>query len=194
VKRLLACSAAVLAASAAGCLEIEDDTIQFSDNFETAIYVSWIWGGDIQMVTTIHPGEHAAMIGPGAWMEHALSIDRIVDEDDPWGQSFSDGNWIEYTSDCVGRPALTIDPFTVPPGADRAARIRLVLDGPIDSTFARRKLMLPALPAFLGPPDEPAWAEEYMIQFRALRIETAPAAVCTIDNLHVMVSGGSLGY
>ncbi len=184
----------VLAASAAGCLETEDDTIQFSDDFETPIYVNWLWGGDVQMVTTTHPGEHAAMIGPGAWMEHVLSINRIVDDpDDQWGQGFSDGNWIEYTTDCTGRPALAIEPFTIPPGADRTARIRLVLDGSGGGEFGRRKLMLPALPAFLGPPDEPGY-EEYMIQFRAVRLETGPAAVCTIDNLHLMVSGGTLGY
>ena len=128
-----------------GCLDSEDDTVQFEEDFENGLQM-WNLSGEVSIVTTNHPGEHAVWLAPGASIAHGLQIDRAIDTDpDPYDQGFTDGNWIEYSSDCSGRPALTLEPMTLPPGSDDMVRIRLVMEGPPDSDFNRTKLMFPAL-------------------------------------------------
>lgn len=173
-----------LAALAAGCLTPEDDVVQFVDDFEAGL-ATWALEGDVSIVTTYHPGEHAARLGPGARMSHALDVRRTIGEEGGWRDGFSDGNWLEYTTDCGGRPTLALEPATSPPGPQ--VRIRLGLDAPPAPDLLRRKHMLPALPAFVGDGD--ASGE---VRFTALVIEAG--ARCHLDKLQLMVSGGSIGY
>ncbi len=195
VKRMIVVPFAVWV-SAVGCLGYEDDQVQFGDDFETGA-ATWTIAGDVTVVTTNHPGEHAARLGPGATMAHGLSIMRTVaDPSDQYGEGFSDGNWIEYTTDCSGRPALSLEPLTTPPGGDRSVLVRLRLVGPPETDFARRRLMFPALPAFVAWPDDPDDPNPsdgaYQIRFASLVLMSV--APCRVDNLRVMVSGGTLGY
>lgn len=178
-----------------GCLDYEDDQIQWSEDFENGVAM-WNQAGDVTVVTTNHPGEHAVRLGVDASIAHGLGITRQVDTDsDPYGDGFTDGNWIEYSSDCPGRPALALEPMTTPPERTTPVRVRLVLEGPPIETFTRDRLMFPALPAFIAPPEGDPWdppPDQYTIQFGSLLIETT--APCRVDNLRIMVSGGTLGY
>lgn len=191
VKRLIAC----LVCLGGGCLQPEDDTVQFAEDFEDGVN-GWVTSGEVDVVTTNHPGEHAAWLAPGASIEHAMSINRSWDGDDYYDDGFTDGNWIEYSVDCGGRPALSLEPVTLPPGTDRNVRVRLVIEGPPIGGFAREKLMFPALPAFIAPPDDDDddddWNDPPDLTFASLVI--ASAAPCHVDNVRVMVSGGTLGY
>jgi hypothetical protein len=185
-------SCLVAAAGLGACLEPEDDTVQFAEDFEHGLD---LWGriGETAIVTTNHPGEHAVWIAPGASLSHALQINRTIDgDDDPYGEGFTDGNWIEYSGDCRGRPSLTLEPATNPPGRD--VIVRLVIDGPPAPDFFRSKHMFPALPAFVPQPDpdEPWNPSSWDVRFTSLVV--GALAPCRVDNLRVMVSGGTIGY
>jgi hypothetical protein len=180
-----------------GCLENEDDTVQLTEDFETGLSM-WNVAGDVEIVTTNHPGEHAARLGVGATLARGIQITRMMsDPDDPWGrEGFTDGNWIEYSSDCAGRPALALEATTTPPVQNTPVRVRLVLEGPpVAGTFTRDKLMFPALPAYVLPPEGNSWdppPDPYPITFGQIVVGTD--APCIVDNLRIMVSGGTLGY
>lgn len=174
-------------AASAGCLDSEDDQVQFAEDFERCGGgCDWVSDGDVTIVTTNHPGEHAARLGAGAAMRHALNIDRELTDPDAYESSMSDGNWIEYSTDCDGRPGLALEPF----GPD--VQVRLVLAGAPAIELTRRKLMFPALPPGAIPPDDPDDYRGPIVRFRSLAVEAD--APCRIDNLRVMVSGGTLGY
>lgn len=163
-----------------GCLTPEDDRVDFSEDFERCGTCDWQVSGDVSVVTTVHPGEHAVRLGEGAVLGHALGIGRTVGSDeDGWNGNFSDGNWIEYTTDCTGTPRLALDPE----GAVAVA-VRVRLEGAVGDGFVRRRLMFPPLPI-----DAP---EGEMITFSRLTIETG--APCRLDNVRVMVSGGTIAY
>lgn len=194
VKRTIVCLA--LATGVGGCLEAEDDTVQFTEDFEDGLDL-WGVSGEVSIVTTNHPGEHAVFLAPGASIVHAVSIIRQIDVDDnPYGEGFTDGNWIEYSSDCAGRPALALEPVTLPPGTDRQVRIRLVIEGPPAGGFGRTKLMFPALPSFVAPApdDDDPWDPNNPPDVRFSELYVGARAPCHVDNLRVMVSGGTLGY
>jgi hypothetical protein len=164
-----------------GCLDYEDDRVDFAEDFEGCGACTWAWTGEVNVVTTVHSGEHAARLGTDGVMVHDLQIVRALDSESQNGwdaDSFTDGNWIEYSTDCAGTPKLAIEWL----GADLAVHLRLA--GPAGETFERRKLMFPPLPA-VDPLLE-------MITFRRLTVDTA--APCRIDNLRVMVSGGTIAY
>lgn len=164
----------------AGCLTPEDDIVDFSEDFERCGTCDWQVAGDVSVVTTVHPGEHAVRLGEGAGLEHALGIGRTVgDAQDAWSGNFTDGNWIEYTTDCTGTPRLALDPDGV---VEVAVRVRL--EGPAGDGFLRRRLMFPPLPIWAG--------EDETITFTRLLVETG--APCRLDNVRVMVSGGTLAY
>jgi len=177
--------------SVTGCLEPEDDQVQLAEDFEGCGGCTWTFTGEVSIVTTNHPGEHAARLGAGAVIAHPLQIERYVDGDDygTESQDFTDGNWIEYSTDCGGRPGLRLDYA----GNDLFIRVRL--EAPPDQAFGRRKLMLPKLP--IGPidptPEDPYDEENNVpVVFRELTIESG--APCRIDNIRLMVSGGTLAY
>lgn len=176
----------------AGCLDHEDDRVQFDEGFEVCGACNWTTTGDVEIVTTNHPGEHAARLGEGAVLRAELAIQRWVDGNvDDYGYDqgdFSDGNWIEYSTDCGGRPLLQL----LPNGTDMAIFLRL--HEPPGQPFERRKMMLPILPySWVDPtPEDPYDDEEAMVTFRSLTIEAG--APCVIDNIRLMVSGGTLGY
>lgn len=162
------------------CLEPEDDLVDFSEDWETCGTCGWEVTGDVTIVTTNHPGEHAARMGDNGRLQHPLGIVReLGDPEQSWQGNFTDGNWIEYSTDCVGPPRLAIDPFV----GELAVRMRL--EGPVDEggRFVRRKLMFPPLPVA---------GEWETLTFRHLEIEAG--APCRLDNLRVMVSGGTLAY
>jgi len=182
---------AVATTGTTGCLDWEDDQVQFGEDFEGCGGCSWTFEGDVTIVSTVHPGEHAARLGGGARMQHPLQIQRAVDNDDVgYSQDgFTDGNWLEYSSDCTGRPALALEPL----GA--GVQVRLRIEGPPEHGFTRRRLMFPALPPGLAPP--PDWstdpyAEPWTFMFGNLVVESA--APCRVDNLRIMVSGGTVAY
>ncbi|HUQ03016.1 MAG TPA: hypothetical protein VM261_10995 [Kofleriaceae bacterium] len=194
MQRMILCLTAAAAATAAlgGCLEAEDDLVQFAEDFEHGLD---LWGrtGETAIVTTNHPGEHAVWLAPGGSISHALQIVRTIDTDDnPYGEGFTDGNWIEYSGDCRGRPALTLEPATNPPGRDVV--VRLVIEGPTAPDFFRSKHMFPALPAFVPQPDPDDPWNPQQVDVRFTSLVVAASAPCHVDNLRVMVSGGTLGY
>jgi len=183
-----------LAVASGGCLEAEDDVVQFEEDFEDGV-ASWTVVGEVAVVSTNHPGEHAVWLAPGASMTHALSITRALEgNDSPYGGGFTDGNWIEYTGDCGGRPSLALEPASDPP--DASVGVRLVLEGPPQQGFARTRLMFPALPAFIPQPDDDddPWSPSDPPDVRFTSLVLAARAPCHVDNLRVMVSGGTLGY
>jgi hypothetical protein len=191
VKPLIAC----LACLAGGCLQPEDDTLQFAEDFEGELS-GWTMTGEVAVVTTNHPGEHAMWLAPGASMEHALSITRSYDGDENYyDDGFTDGNWIEYSVDCGGRPALSLEPVTLPAGTDNRLRVRVVIEGPPIGGFAREKLMFPALPSFIAPlPDDPDFPYNDVPDIQFTSLVVASSAPCHVDNLRILVSGGTLGY
>ena len=183
-----------LALAFGGCLEAEDDVVQFAEDFEDGIE-GWTASGELGVVTTNHPGEHALWLTPGASITHPLDITRAIDIDEsPYGDGFTDGNWVEYSGDCGGRPALALEPTTEPPGS--LVRVRLVLEGPPRDAFTRTKLMFPALPPFIPAPDddEDPYAPNDPPDVRFTSLVVAAQAPCHLDNLRLMVSGGTLGY
>lgn len=185
--------AAVSGLGVTGCLGYEDDQVQLGEDFEGCGACTWTRTGDVTIVTTNHPGEHAARLGVDAALSHDLAIERTLGDGDGYdygGDNFSDGNWLEYSSDCTGTPGLALEPL----GSDIAIRLRL--EAPAGDAFARRKVMLPAIPAAAVPPDVPDDPYDpydgVSVTFRRLTIETG--APCRLDNLRLMVSGGTLGY
>jgi len=177
----------------AGCLEPEDDRVQLAEDFEGCGGCTWTFTGDIEIVTTNHPGEHAARLGAGAVLSHPLQVERYVDSGEDYGyqyEDFSDGNWLEYSTDCGGRPGLRVD------GAGSDLFIHARLEEPPGQPFERRKLMLPRLPAGIvtdpTPEDPYDDYDDVPVIFRELTIEAG--APCRIDNIRLMVSGGTLGY
>lgn len=192
VKRTILC----LVVASGACLEPEDDTLQFAEDFEDGIQ-EWSAFGEVSIVTTNHPGEHAAFLAPGASIEHPLAIVREIDTDEGYyDDGFTDGNWIEYSGDCGGRPALFLEPATWPAGTDRNIRVRLMIEGPPVGAFGRTKLMFPALPSFIAPPpdDQDPWDPNNLPDARFTQLVLYALAPCHVDNLRVMVSGGTLGY
>lgn len=173
---------------AAGCLDWEDDQVQFGEDFEGCGGCTWVPSGDFTIVTTNHPGEHAARLGAGATISHALTIERFVDLDDGYNEEFSDGNWLEYSTDCQGRPGLALEPNA------GAIGIRLRLEAPSGDPFTRRKLMLPAIPPEAVPAEDldPDDYEGVSVIFNQLAIESA--APCRLDNVRLMISGGTVAY
>jgi hypothetical protein len=186
----LALGLAVLVPAAGCVLDPEDDTVQFADDFEHGLD-GWATAGGVAVVTTYHPGEHAARLAPGASMVAQLGIVRDAAPDPyDWNGGFTDGNWLEYSTECAGRPSLTLEPATSPPGPSIAVRLRH--DGPPADDLGRRKLMFPALPAFAVQPDPDDPYDGYEVTFA--RLEVIADAPCLIDNLRLMVSGGTLAY
>jgi hypothetical protein len=179
-----------------GCLDYEDDSIQFAEDFENDLAM-WNQAGDVTIVTTNHPGEHAVRLGVGATIARGIQITREMSgSDNPYGsEGFTDGNWIEYSSDCAGRPSLALEAMTTPPVQTTPVRVRLVLEGPpVEDTFTRDRLMFPALPDYVVPEPDP-WNEQtdsYSLTFGQIVVGTN--APCRVDNLRIMVSGGTLGY
>jgi hypothetical protein len=163
---------------AAGCLEAEDDVVDFAEDFETCLECHWNITGDVEIVTTVHPGEHAARLGGDAVLHHDIVIERAYESDNGYPDNFSDGNWIEFSTDCAGTPLLAIE------GTASELRVRVRLEAPWDETFMRRRLMFPPLPGYIDDGET--------VVFRHLVIETG--APCRLDNLRLMVSGGTLGY
>ena len=93
----------------AGCLEAEDDVVQLAEDFEGCGGCTWTFTGDVTIVTTNHPGEHAARLGAGAVLAHPRRIERFVDGPDDGNydyEDFSDGNWLEYSTDCTDLPGF----------------------------------------------------------------------------------------
>lgn len=163
---------AIAALGASACLGPPDnDIIQWSDDFERCDLCDWTTAGDVRRVTTYHPGEHALALAPGARASHALSVARGTDE-------YSDGNWVELSTDCVGPGALGLR--SVPGDGTRLA-LDLELDDGGLGPFARHWLNLPPL-----DPDAP-------VTFAELTI-TAGALGCRVDNLQLRISGGTYGY
>ena len=185
VRRLISLAVAVgLAAGPSACLSDEDDQLQFLEDFEGCGLCDWTVAGPVELVTTNHVAEHAASLGPGAQMRIAVAIDRELR--DNGNGNFTDGNWVEYSTDC---PAISLGlPWA---GEQRPTwfDVRIKLGGARLDGFVRRKLMFP--PVALAPidPDEPQPVE---IRFRDLIVESS--ATCRIDNLRILVSGGILGY
>lgn len=186
-----------VAMASGGCLEAEDDLVQFAEDFEDGVD-GWSVVGEVAVVTTNHPGEHAVWLAPGASMTHTLAITREIDRNgSPYDGGFTDGNWIEYSGDCGGRPSLTLEPASDPPGTGvgTGVGVRLVLEGPPRQGFARTRLMFPALPPFIPQPDDDdPWSPSDPPDVRFTSLVLAAQAPCHVDNLRVMVSGGTLGY
>lgn len=186
------CAPLLAAVLLGGCLEAEDDVVQWSEDFETCGTCTWTIDGIATVVTTNHPGEHAVELERGATLRHGLALVRMIDPDPDqgwdWGGSFTDGNWIEYSSDCPGRPALTL--AAVGPAAPDAIDVTLALAGPADGRFTRWHLTFPRLP--IEPPIDPEASPLERVTFRDLAITSDGR--CRIDNLRIMVSGGTLGY
>ena len=160
---------AIAALGSAACLGRPDnDIIQWSDDFEQCDLCGWGTVGEVTRVSTYHPGEHALALAPGARASHSFGIVR----DGP----FTDGNWVELSTDCVGPGALGLRPVDT----DRLA-IDLALDDVEVGPFARHRLNLPPL--------DP----EASVTFVQLTV-TAGARACRVDNLQVRISGGYYGY
>lgn len=165
-----------IAVTATGCLEPGDnDIIQWSDDFEACELCGWRVSGDVTRVTTYHPGEHALRLGPGTTAQHDLGIDRGTDDGYGYGGNFTDGNWVELSTDCAGPGGLVVV------GAADAAQVQVTLDGRALGAFTRHYLNFPPL--------DPTVAH----RFTSLAL-TAGALPCRIDNLQVRISGGTYAY
>ncbi|MBK9036043.1 MAG: hypothetical protein IPL61_33165 [Myxococcales bacterium] len=163
---------AIAALGASACLGPPDnDLIQWSDDFERCDLCNWVTVGDVRRVTTYHPGEHALALAPGARAGQSFGIARGADE-------YSDGNWVELSTDCVGPGALTLRAL---PGPDKRLALDLELDDVALGPFARHWLNLPPV-----DPDVP-------VTFAELTI-TAGAVPCRVDNLQIRISGGTYAY
>jgi hypothetical protein len=174
---MLRLALAVAAAPTLACLTPpDDDVVQWYDDFEGCEDLcGWSTTGAVTRTTTYHPGEHGLALAPGASARHPLSIARQAPNQD-WQEDFSDGNWVELTTDCAGPGALDLRLV-----GDDLYAIELTLDQRGLERFSPHRLTFPPL-----PPDRPA-------SFESIEV-TAGALPCRIDNLQVRLSKGRLVY
>jgi hypothetical protein len=98
-------TAAVTVVALAGCPAGSEDILWLDERFEDAdSLAAWTIGGETAIVATIHPGEHAIEIRDWSSMSHPISV--FVWDD------FSDGEWIEYTTNCSAAPTVSLQPIS----------------------------------------------------------------------------------
>jgi hypothetical protein len=183
---MLRVTCALAAVLGAGCLT-HPDRIVFDEDFEDCGLCHWSVAGDVGLVSTIHPGEHAARLGPGAKLEQLVSISRGggYDPGDGVAGNLDDGPWLEYSTDCDVGADLTV----TREAAGWAIRLLPGLrSGAGDGSLRRVHLSLPRLdpPDPFGDPPPPA-------PFTRITIAT-PAAPCTVDKLRLVIAAPEYGY
>lgn len=171
--------ALLLVTFAAGCLTpLDDDRIQWHEDFEACDGLcAWSTDGDVRHVSTYHPGEHAMSLAPHTKASHALAILRAAggDDDDPYDPgNLTDGNWLEFSTDCVGPGALVL---LRADGTGTRHELDVLLDDRDVGPFTRHRLSFPPL-----PPD-------VAVEFTAIHLRTRTLA-CLVDNLAVRIPGG----
>lgn len=84
---------------ATGCPPDQDNLI-LDERFEdpVAFAQNWVVSGQVQLVTTYHPAEHALQPVGAATLTRAVYLAIY----DPSG----DGEWLEYSTPCSGEPEL----------------------------------------------------------------------------------------
>ena len=184
---MLRVTCALAAVLGAACFTRADSIIKLDEDFEDCGLCHWSVTGDVGVVSTIHPGEHAARLGPGAKLEQAVSIPRGdgYDPGDGVQGNLDDGPWVEYSTDCDVGAGLTVTHE-----ADGWA-IRLlpgVRSGTEDGSLRRVYLTLPRLdPSDAlgnGPPPDP---------FTRFTIATT-VAPCTVDKLRLEIAAPEYAY
>ena len=165
--------AAVSLVALAGCPTGDDDILWLDERFEdeAALREAWTISGTFELPSTIHPGEHALMAidGPIS-MTHALSL--VV-----WDE-LSDGEWIEYSTPCLGAPTVWFE-------------------SEVDSTIH----VFAQIPSEL-PDDQPEWDRVYAnvpplplgVTITALTVFFDGGNVCAIDNLRFYQPQNEYGY
>lgn len=187
----LASALAVAAlAPSAGCIPEDLDIVVFDERFEgqpggqpggppdRQLDGRWaLWYGAYTLAPTVHPAEHALVFERATALAAPMAY-TVSDE-------YSDGAWVEYTSDCHGAPAVSLSWA----GVDAwAVEVTLPTAAAGGGAFQRVYANLPPIPD--ATPDD--WSGPVLAQL-VLRADPW-AGPCAIDNLRVMVSAPDDGW
>ncbi len=160
----------------AGCLGPDDDLLLLDERFEAPVGDRWIVQGAVAQVETIHPAEHGLQFTDWTDLSGPLTI-QIFDE-------FSDGNWLEYSSSCVGSPELWLQWSGVGNSFELWVDLGFEEDGTPDQ-FQRVHANLPPV----APSDD--WANPTTIS--GIHLVSGPSA-CVIDNLRIYQPSPEYAY
>jgi len=180
-------SALLAAALGVGCFSQTDRIIELDEDFEDCGLCRWSVTGDVGVISTIHPGEHAARLGSYAKLEQQIDVARGngYDPGDGVQGNLQDGPWVEYSTDCDVGADLSVTheaagwAIKVLPGVRTADA---------DGSLRRVYLTLPRLdqpdPYGSSPPPDP---------FTRFTIATE-SSICTVDKVRLEIAAPEYGY